>query len=142
VTANQEAFERNPQKSVRSVFASTSVQNSKMKLHKHAYKIQVTQMLQEEDYRARLDFYQQIRSKITESHEFLEELTFSDEANFHISGKVKGSVWGREKPQEVWQHGRDSPKLNEWCAYRKSYIICPFFFNEATVDGKYYRVIL
>jgi len=32
-----------------------------------------------------LDLFQQISSKITESHEFLEELTFSDKTNFQIS---------------------------------------------------------
>lgn len=32
-------------------------------------------------------------------------------------------IWGREKPQEVWQHERDSPKLNFWRARRKLCII-------------------
>jgi hypothetical protein len=61
----------------------------KVKLHEHAYKIQVVQMLQEEDYHATLDFCTQIRSTVTNSHEVLEELMFSDDTTFHISGKVK-----------------------------------------------------
>jgi hypothetical protein len=59
----------------------------KVKLHEHAYKIQVVQMFQE-DYHERMNFYQQMRLIIKESHEFLEELTFSDETTFHFSGKV------------------------------------------------------
>jgi hypothetical protein len=56
---------------------------------KHAYKILVVQGLQEEGYHATSDFCRQIRQKITQSHEFLEQLTFSDDATFHIIGQVK-----------------------------------------------------
>nr|XP_005998403.1 PREDICTED: uncharacterized protein LOC102358965 [Latimeria chalumnae]XP_005998404.1 PREDICTED: uncharacterized protein LOC102358965 [Latimeria chalumnae] len=102
-------------------------------------------MLQEEDYHARLDFCQQFKSKIHNSPGFLDELTFSDETTFHISGKVNRHncrIWGTEKPQEVWQHERDSPKINVWCALRKSRIIGPFFFEEATVNGEHYLAML
>ena len=44
------------------------------------------------EYHGRSDFCQQISSKITDSHEFLEELAFSDRTYFQISGKVNGRV--------------------------------------------------
>jgi len=84
------------------------------KLREHAYKIQGVAGLQE-DHHMRMNFCQQMRSKIIDSQEFLEELTFSNVATSHIGGKVNNHrchIWLREKPQEVWQHARDSPKLN------------------------------
>lgn len=47
-----------------------------------------------------------------------------------------------EKPQEVWQQARDSPKLNVWCTLRKSCIINYFICNAATVNGKCYCAML
>jgi hypothetical protein len=66
----------------------------------------------------------------------LAELTFSEEATFHISVKVNRHncrIWGREKPQEVWQHQRDPPKLNVWCALKKSCIIGASFLTKQSV---------
>jgi hypothetical protein len=51
-------------------------------------------------------------------------------------------IWGWEKPQEVWQHERDSPKLSFWCVIRKSCIIGPFFFDEGTDNIECYRTML
>lgn len=87
----------------------------KAQLREHPYKIQGVAVLQEEDYHMRMNFCQQMRSKTIDSREFLEELIFSKVAPFHIGGKVNHHschIWLREKPQEVWQHARDSPKLN------------------------------
>jgi hypothetical protein len=89
-----------------------------------------------------MDFCQQIILNIIGSYYILDELTFSDEATSDISGKFKGNRWEREKPQDVWQHERDSPKLNMWCALRKSRIIGPFFLKEATVNSECYPALL
>jgi predicted XRE-type DNA-binding protein len=134
----QEAFERSSQKSVQSASAELHIPQStvhkilEVKLHEHAYKIQVVQMLQEDDYHVRIDFCQQIILNITGSYYIFEELTFSDEATSHIRGKFNGNRWDREKPRDVWQHERDSPKLNMWCALRKSCINGPFFLKDAS----------
>ena len=71
-----------------------------VELYKHAYKIQMVQLLQEENYHSRLDLCQPMKSKIDNSNDILDKLTFSDEATFHISGKVNHHnchIWGREK---------------------------------------------
>jgi hypothetical protein len=50
---------------------------------------------------------------------FPEKLVFSDEATFHISGKVNRHnvrIWGTENPHTILEHERDSPKLNVFCA--------------------------
>jgi hypothetical protein len=148
MTAVQEASERSSQKSVRSSSAETNILQVtaqkilKVKMHEHVYKIQVVQMLQEDDYHARMDFCQQTILNITGSFYFLEELTFADEAASHICGKFNGNRWKKEKPQDVWQHERDSPKLNMWCALRRSRIIGPFFLKEVTVNSEFYPALL
>jgi hypothetical protein len=46
---------------------------------------------------------------------FVERLIFSDEATFHISGKVKRHnvrIWGIVQPHAQTEHQRDSPKVN------------------------------
>jgi hypothetical protein len=55
-------------------------------------------------------------------------------------------ICGWEKPQEIWQHERDSSKLSVWCVIRNSYIIGPFFFffffYEGTENVECYRTML
>lgn len=74
VTTAQEDFERSPQKSARHVSVELNIPQAtmhtilKVKLHKHAYKIHVVQMLQEENYHVRLNLCHDNRSKITISH--------------------------------------------------------------------------
>jgi hypothetical protein len=46
---------------------------------------------------------------------FVEKLIFSDEATFHISGKVNrhnARIGGTEQPHAQTEHQRDSPKVN------------------------------
>lgn len=68
-----------------------------MNPHKYAYKIPVVHRLQEYGYHATSDFCQDMRHKVTQCHEFLEQLSFSDDATFHISGQVNGHVWEGRK---------------------------------------------
>jgi hypothetical protein len=42
-------------------------------------------------------------------------IVFSDEATFHVSGKVNRHscrIWGSENQHEIMEHERDIPKLN------------------------------
>lgn len=59
-------------------------------------------------YHERLDICKQVRSKITESREFPEELTFSYETAFHIIGKVN-----RQKLPNL-KVGETSRNLTTW----------------------------
>ena len=71
-------------------------------------------MLWEKDFNPRLDFSQIMLSRIANLDNFLDELTFSDEATFHLSGKMNRHnyrIWGTEKPHEIWQHERASRRL-------------------------------
>ncbi|KAG8237611.1 hypothetical protein J437_LFUL012410 [Ladona fulva] len=69
------------------------------------------------------------------------KLNVSDEATFHLSGKVNKHncrIWGSENPLECLEHVRDIPKLNMFCALGKSKVYDPFFFQESTSNGKVY----
>jgi len=74
----------------------------------------------------------------TEDETFLQRLIFSDEATFHLSGKVNGynvHIWGLQNPQEALEHERDSPKVNAFCAFSQTKVHGLFFFAENTVNA-------
>ena len=71
--------------------------------------------------------------KIESEPRFLGNLWMSDEAHFHLHGKVnsKNNVyWGTEKPIEVAQKPLHSEKCTVWIAISKRGLIRPFFFEE------------
>jgi hypothetical protein len=71
-----------------------------------------------------------------EEDDFIESLNFSDEATFHISGKVNRHhvrIWRTEKPYARIEHQRDSPKVSVFWAVSSEKVHGPFFFTEATV---------
>ena len=53
----------------------------------------------------------------TKSDEFLKQICFSDEATFHVSGKLNKNnvrILGPDHPHEFRELKRDSPKVNVW----------------------------
>jgi hypothetical protein len=80
-----------------------------------------------------------------EDETFAERLIFSDEATFHVSGKVNRHnirIWGTEKPCSVIEHQRDSPKVNVFCAMSAHKLYGPFFFIERSVTANVYLDML
>lgn len=80
-----------------------------------------------------------------EKDEFCDNLVFSDEAVFHLSGKVNRHnvrIWGTDNPHSFVQHVRDSPKLNVFCAVSKFKVYGPFFFAEQSITGNIYLGML
>jgi hypothetical protein len=70
--------------------------------------------------------------------DFLRHLVLSDEATFHLRGKVNRHnvrIWGMENPHATVQHKRDSPKVNVFCAISSRKVYGPFFFLEKAVTG-------
>ncbi len=82
--------------------------------------------------------------------QLLENLWFSDESIFHLSGRVNRHncrIWGKSNPAEILEYERDSPKLVVWCAMSSTGLIGPFFFRDAsgnttTVTGENYLKML
>ena len=82
------------------------------------YKLQVVQAITAADKRKRKQFCVDMQEKL-EDDEFNERLGFSDEATFHTNGKVNRHnvrMWGEENPHGIFEHERDSPKVNVFCA--------------------------
>ena len=76
---------------------------------------------------------------------FPNQLVFSDEETFHLSGKVNRHIvriWGSENSHAYIEHVRDSPKVNVFCAVYSSKVYGPFFFAEKTVSGITYLDML
>lgn len=80
-----------------------------------------------------------------EDDSFLSRVIFSDEATFHINGKVNRHnvrIWGLQNPHVTLEHERDTPKLNVFCAVSLKKVYGPFFFDENTVTGVTYLRML
>ena len=63
----------------------------------------------------------------------LPRVVFSDEATFHVSGKVNCRMWGSRKPYRpmLCESICDSPKLNVWCDLFHDRDIGPFFLEHS-----------
>ena len=118
-------------------------------LYKHLvfkpYCIQMLQQLSDEDHRCWLDFCLQLQDLMSSDDHFLENVQFSDEATFHVSGAINCHnvrIWGCENPQACVERQRDSPKVNVFCAISSKNVYGPFFFAEETVTGMTYLDML
>jgi hypothetical protein len=68
---------------------------------------------------------------------FVERL-ISDEATFHINGKVNRHnvcIWRTEQPHEQMKHSVTQRKVHVFCAVSREKVRGPVFFTEATVTG-------
>ena len=103
------------------------------------------QALQPNDMTRRKEFAKNMLQRISEDEAFLKRVCFSDEATFHVSGKLNKHnvrIWGSENPHASRELQRDSPKVNVWCGIMCNRIIGPFFFNEASITADIYLDLL
>ena len=76
---------------------------------------------------------------------FDDRLVFSNEATFHLTGKVNKHntcIWGTEHPHSTLEHVQDSPKVNVFCTISKKRVYGSFFFKETTVNSEAYLDML
>ena len=99
----RQAFQRSPMKSIRTASRQLELPRSTAHkvLHKnlrlYAYKVQMLQALQPNDMPRRKEFALNMLQRISEDEAFLKRVCFSDEATFHISGKLNKynvRIWG------------------------------------------------
>jgi hypothetical protein len=150
VEVMQEAFQCSPRKSIHCASRELRIPWSTVHdvVHKtlrlRAYKIQLVQKLRENDKPVRHTFTLEMLSRKDDDDAFMKHMVFSDEATFHVSGKVNRHnwrIWGSKNPYEVMEHEHDTPKLNVWCPSSAS-VIGSFFFEETTVTGALYLNML
>ncbi|CAG0879485.1 unnamed protein product [Darwinula stevensoni] len=92
----------------------------------YPYKIQVVQKLEPQDYDCRVEMCETLLHHYERDPLILEHMWFSDEALFHLSGRVNRHntrIWGTHNPMEIREHERDTPKLVVWCAISSAGLI-------------------
>ena len=103
-------------------------------LHLYPYRIQVKQKLTAADKEKRVKMCNWFSDKIEDEPDFLDNVWFTDEAHFLLSGHVnnKNNVfWGSKPPNEVLKRSQHSLKCTAWAAISKHGIIGPFWFEKA-----------
>jgi len=139
----REAYQRSPCKSTTRASLELGVAKStvwrilRKRLKCKSYRLQLYQDLSENDKDVRLNFCIEIQERFAVDG-FADSLIFSDEATFHLSGKVNRHIvriWETENPRVVIENVRDSPKVNVFCAISNEKLYGPFFFEEPTING-------
>jgi len=93
--------------------------------------VQLLQALNPQDQNLRLRFCLDFQQWLREDG-FAEKLFFSDEATFHMCGKVNRynvRIWGTENPHATIEYVRDSPTVNVFCAVSSCKVYGQFFLR-------------
>jgi len=102
-------------------------------LHMYPCRIQIKQKLTPDDMRKHVIMCQWFCDKIDAVPNFLDNVWFSDEAHFLLSGHVNSKnniVWGSTPPEHCLQRPLHSVKCTAWVAISKHRIIGPFWFED------------
>ena len=144
-------FEASPKTSVRqgarelNLTPSAVHKTLRKTLRFYPYKIKLVHAMKPEDGPARVRFAGTMLENVAEDDSYLNNISFSDEATFHVSGIVNRHnvrIWGIENPRAYLEQERNSPKVNVWCALLHNRVIGPFFFTEQTVTQDSYLAML
>lgn len=146
----EESFVRSPRKSTNRASRELGIPQPtvwkvlRKRLLYKPYRLQLVQALKPNDKVKRIEFCD-VMLQMMEDDGFLQRIVYSDEATFHLSGKVNRHnvrIWGLQNPHATLQHERDSPKVNVFCALSRTKVYGPFFFAERTVTGISYLDML
>ena len=116
----------------------------------YPYRITKKHALLPRDVPARLRMANWYLRKDAADDDFVQNIWFTDEANFHLVGSVNSHNavhWGSERPDQVQQVPLHSPKLVVWCAISAHGLIGPYFFKDqngatTTVNSTRYHEML
>ena len=102
-------------------------------LNPYPYRIQIKQKLTLDDMRKCVIMCQWFCDKIDAVPDFLDNVWFSDEAHFLLSGHVNSKnniFWRSTSPEHCLQRPLHSLKCTAWVAISKHGIIGPFWFED------------
>lgn len=146
----KEIFSSNPSTSLKRAYASTGIPCSSVhkilheKLNMMPYKMSHLQQLFDSDRAARTVMCTELLNSVSNDESFLSKICFSDEATFHLHGRVNRHncvIWGTENPKAVHEIPIKSPKVTVWCGLTNKEIIGPYFF-ENNVESQSYQTML
>lgn len=111
------------------------------------YKLQLVQAMTEKVKEVRKQFYEFVIHEFNNDNFFMSKIVFSNEATFHINGKVNHHnvcIWGISNLHSTIEVERYSPKVNVFCtmSHLHENFFRPFFFHVKTVNGLFYLDML
>lgn len=117
-----------------------------MKINKwHLYKIHLHQELSEDDFDKRIEFCETMMAMIDDDPHLLNNIVFSDEATFELTGNVNrhnSRYWSDTNPHWMRQNQTQYPqKLNVWAGIFNGQKVGPFFID-GNLDGPKYEAML
>lgn len=145
-----QSFVENPHVSINRVaqeheICHGSVHNI-LKVNKyHPYKVHLTQELSEDDFDRRVEFCDIMMDMIVGDNRILNNVVFSDEATFELSGNLNRHncrYWSSENPH--WRsdgHTQFKKKVNVWAGILNGRAVGPFFI-ENNLNANVYEVML
>ena len=111
----------------------------------HPYKIVRTQVLSEDDFDRRVEFCEWALAKFDDDDSFGNNVIFSDEASFSLTGEVNKQnwrFWSDSNPH--WMEAvndQGAPKVMVWAAVWREHVIGPFFFQTNVTSESYLEML-
>ena len=148
VHAVQESVQGQPKLSVRRRRSVLSFQGNvlsygtlltilKEDLSMHPYRIQLKHKITPQNQTARVRMCRWFQQRIEEEPDWLDNVWFSDESHFHLSGNINSKsciFWGTSPPDEVYEIPLHSPKSTAFVAMSSKGLVGPFWFESQ--DGE------
>ena len=109
----------------------------------YAYEVQILQELKPNDRPKRKAIALEMLNSTEDDEDYLKTVMFTDEACFHVSGKVNRHnvrIWSPENPHVVTEHISNSPKVNVWCGLHDR-LVGPFFFADTVTSTIYMNTL-
>lgn len=113
-------------------------------LQAYPYRPKILQALSDEDKAMRQAFCEDMSVILDHDWTFLDQLVFTDEANFHLNGTVNRHncrYWATENPNFIITEPLHSPHTTVWAGVWAGGFIGPFFHDQ-TVNGHRYLGML
>lgn len=146
----EEILENEPVNSVRSLARQATISPYQARrimrefLGYKPYMMRSVQQLFDEDMDLRVEMAEQL-IPILEDQRINDNIFFSDESTFYISGVVNKHncrTWAANNPFTTIEVAMNSPKVNVWCSMSNKQIIGPYFFDDETVNRRNYLDML
>jgi len=146
----QTAITRSPHKSLRKLSAQTGIllgsahTEVRKMLKFYPYRMQGFHDLIPGDYAKRVKYCRWFKNLIRGNIGVLDQMFFTDEAWFHLSGYVNSQnyrTWRTENPHNYTETPLHSQKIGVWCAISRRRIIGRLFF-ETSINAEAYQELI
>ena len=145
LTTDAEAYARSSKKSLRRASAEIGIKRTSLhkiltKLHMRPYIPRLIHGLLEDDPDRRSQFCQQFVRMCEDNPTFVDEIVWTDEATFKLSGHVNRHncvYWSDTNPQFTITSQLNQPGITVWAGISSDGIVGPQFFD-GTVTGERY----